>query len=174
MTEKYEFEAKYKIGDQVTIKGYGAEHFVIYSIESTYYKDCYSEGVAMMYDCSSLLTGEPMYADEIDIELKYRPPEVDYDEIAMYQENAETLMTEMAQEAINQAWGGEITESKPMDNSEDKRVKIDELLDELQDVDTLIAMFGEHEDEDRRDRRYVLMKAEIEAELLELTGGPRE
>lgn len=48
---------------------------------------------------------------------------------------------------------------------------IDELLSELSDVMALIEAFGEHEDEERRDRRYVLRKAEIIAKLKDITGG---
>lgn len=69
---------------------------------------------------------------------------------------------------------GDKDDGKAENKALDKSERIDELLTHLNDVNGLIAMFGEHEDEDRRDRRYVLMKAEIEAELLELTGGPRE
>ena len=54
---------------------------------------------------------------------------------------------------------------------EDNAETVDELLAELSDVSAMIDMFGEHEDDVRRDRRYALRKAEIIAKLKDITGG---
>lgn len=62
----------------------------------------------------------------------------------------------------SRAGGGFKKEAEDIEN-------IDDLLTELNDVMTLIEMFGEHEDKEKRDRRYILRKNEIEAKLIELT-----
>src|SRR5690606_27542167 len=68
-----------------------------------------------------------------------------------------------------------MTTPKPKDVDDElkrtKSDKIDELLAELSDVMTLIEMFGEHEDDIKKDRKYALMAKEIKAKLIELTEG---
>lgn len=65
----------------------------------------------------------------------------------------------------------EVTASNDVEDAVDNSAEIDELLAELSDVSGLINMFGEHEDDARRDRRYALRKAEIVAKIKDITGG---
>lgn len=60
---------------------------------------------------------------------------------------------------------------KKKDKTEDSDESIDDLLDEMNDISNLIKMFGEHEDDKKRDRKYSLRKNEIIAKLKDKTKG---
>lgn len=162
-------ETNFKLGDVVEIQGYGGELFVIISIEKTYFRDSHVEEITEWYDCASKLTGEPFYAEEMDLTLKHRPNSLDFAELIYLQEQADEKAQKMGEELMEHLLEEGKIKRASEDVPQDNRVKIDVLLDELNDVETRIRMFGEHEDDERRDRRYSLQRAEIYAKLKEMT-----
>src|SRR5690625_3952787 len=128
------------------------------------------------YDCYSSSDGKYYYADDEDITVVSRPDDVDYERLSKHLKN------------MNKYWGNAVdmneveeilrevivdthkpgNESKNRRKSKSRREQIDDLLIELYDVNQLIKNFGEHEDDDRKDRKYILRKNELEAKLKEI------
>ena len=133
---------KYNVGDRVHIEGYGVKEFEITSVHLNYERNSEQEFYDLHYECFSYEDSEYYFADETDIS-----PISEGGGIALVPR----------------------TKAVAEDEGEDISEQIDELLTELNDVMALIEMFGEHEDEEKRDRRYILRKNEIEAKLIELT-----
>jgi len=162
------YHTKYRIGDRINILGYGDEIFVIYAVYHDYYIDAETEYFETYYDCYREKDGEYYYAEEADITLVERPEKRDFDEIRKQQEKANQSIKENVMRALRDAFLEPERLEAAGDESINKNEKIDELLTELSDVMTLISMFGEHEDDEKRDRKYALRKCEIEAELINL------
>jgi len=166
-----ELTFKYDIGDVVTIDGYGADKYEIFSVNADYEKDATEEYCDIYYECYHAISGELIIAYEKDVTLFGRPEKVDYERITYLYERAngidlEELVTHISSFSIPAS----VPEPKePEKERKDATTKIDELLTELQDVQTLIDLFGDHEDEDKRDYRYIQRKTEIEAQLRTLS-----
>jgi len=140
---------KYNVGDRVHIEGYGVKEFEITSIHLNYERNSEQEFYDLHYECFSYEDSEYYFADETDI--------------SPANEGGGGAAVAVADKPSSHA-------DKPAEiDSANISEQIDELLAELSDVMTLIEMFGEHEDEEKRDRRYILRKNEIEAKLIELS-----
>jgi len=139
---------KYNVGDRVHIEGYGGKEFEITSIHLNYERNSEQEFYDLHYECFSYEDSEYYFADETDI--------------SPISEGGGGAAVAVADKPSSH-------DDKPAEiDSANISEQIDELLAELSDVMTLIEMFGEHEDEGKRDRRYILRKNEIEAKLIEL------
>jgi len=162
---------KYDIGDVVTVDGYGADKYEIFSVNADYEKDAAEEYCDIYYECYHAISGELIIAYEKDVTLFGRPEKVDYERITYLYERAndidlEGLITHISSFSMSTR----VPEPKEQEKErKDDAAKIDELLTELQDVQTLIDLFGDHEDEDKRDYRYIQRKTEIEAQLRTLS-----
>lgn len=130
------------VGDIVKIDGYLDRLFEVISVEKVHYKDRETEYAYTEYETLGITDRRNYLTNDEDISLHKK----------------KGIATELTLDISKYV-------------KVDKSARIDELLTQLNDVNALIKNFGEHEDDERKDRRYVLMKAEIEAELLELTGG---
>src|SRR5699024_6794289 len=123
------------------------------------------------YECYHAFSGELTIAYEKDVTLFGRPEKVDYERITYLYERAndndlEGLITHISSFSIPAS----VPEpKKPKKERKDDATKIDELLTELQDVQTLIDLFGDHEGEEKRDYRYIQRKTEIESQLRTLS-----
>lgn len=183
-------QPKFKLGDRIAIAGLPYKSFEIFAVHLDYYMDADNEYYDGYYDCYCEQDGEYYYAEDEDITLISRPDKVDYDKIKRKSEKAwdgvnADIQKEMDREEVSDNLRNifiDISDAlnEAIDKEEEllrrnreltKQERIDLLLDELNDVDELIRMFGDHEDDDKQDRRYVLRRAEIYAKLQELTGG---
>jgi len=193
-----ELTFKYDIGDVVTIDGYGADKYEIFSVNADYEKDATEEYCDIYYECYHAINGELIIAYEKDVTLFGRPEKVDYERITYLYERAndidlEGLITHISSFSMTtSAPESKEPEKERKDDAAkidetltelqdiqtiinllgdhgDDAAKIDELLTELQDVQTLINLFGDHEDEEKRDYRYIQRKTEIEAQLRALS-----
>lgn len=172
LAEYDEIKPKANIGDIVRIDGYESEEFEVYAVNYEYYRDAITEFFEIYYDCYSLYDGDYHFADQYDIDIIKSPQNVDFKRIRDKQADVERSMDEWAKEMIKEAFGDPPEIKKEGEaggvREKSKAEIIDELLTELNDVITLIKMFGEHEDEEKKDRKYVLRKCEIEAKLREM------
>lgn len=160
------------IGDIVRIAGYGHYTFEVYAVHADYYRDAETEYIDVYYDCYCEQDGQYYYAEDVDITLYKRPKHVNLRRLSDKQAEVEdklnnAVLGELVSVFDVRVDDGVVAEKK-VDN---KYEQIDELLEELYDVNVLIKTFGKHEDDERKDRRYELRKAEIEAKLIELMGG---
>ena len=150
------------IGDLVIVNGYNGRIFQVesYTYQKTYFTEYIDEYYT--YDVVDIATEEYTVAFDEDLYVICRAKNVeqfirDNPQLGMVTVQAESQPTPTFPSG----------ESKVKTRS-DKR-KIDELLDELNDYRALVEMFGEHEDDKKRDRKYVLRMCEIIAQLKELT-----
>lgn len=151
-----------KIGDLVIVNGYDGRIFQVesYTYQKTYFTEYIDEYYT--YDVVDIATEEYTVAFDEDLYVICRAENVeqfirDNPQLGMVTVYLETPPTPTFP----------LGESKTKTQS-DKR-KIDELLDELNDYRTLVELFGEHEDDKKRDRKYVLRMSEIIAQLKELS-----
>ena len=186
--KRYTRVPKACIGDIVNIKGYGNWTFEVFSIMHEIYVDADVSYDEVYYDCYSYSDGDYYFADDEDITVVLRPEQVDYERLSEHSKNMDEKwssvsdmvdgMSEMLDQKINQAaqeleeLGEAFNDVHKSDtnkhNRKSKKDRIDDLLIELYDVNQLIKNFGDHEDEDRKDRKYILRKNEIEAKLKEI------
>lgn len=125
------------INDIITVDGYGIRTFRVNSFSFEHYVDAEFEFSEIWYDIVCIDTGEELLAS-----------------------NEEVTVVLRAEESIGYK-PPEIKEKEPAGPG------IDELLDELRDALELVEIFGEHEDEEKEDRKYALKVAEVKAKLKE-------
>ena len=188
--KRYTRVPKACIGDIVNIKGYGNRTFEVLSIMHEIYVDADVSYDEVYYDCYSYSDGDYYFADDEDITVVSRPEQVDFERLSEHSKNMDEKwsnvsemvdgMSEMLDQKINQAakeLGEAFNDVHKRDTnkrkSKSKKERIDDLLIELYDVNQLIKNFGEHEDDDRKDRKYSLRKNEIEAKLKEIVDEER-
>lgn len=172
---------KATIGDMINIKGYGSTTFQVFSVMHEIYVDAEVSYEEIYYDCYCDKDNQYYYADDEDVTVVSRPDDVDYDKLKEYTSKVNEdwtsvsgMMDEIAkiekkvEEEFNDVRNHFEKESNEH-KTKNKREKIDDLLVDLYDVNSLIRNFGEHEDDEKRDRKYVLKKNEIEAKLKEIT-----
>ena len=159
------------IGDIVRIAGYGHYTFEVYAVHADYYRDAETEYIDVYYDCYCEQDGQYYYAEDVDITLYKRPKHVNLRRLSDKQAEVEDKLNNAVLGELVSVFDVKVDDDVVAEKKADKDEQIDELLDELYDVNVLIKSFGKHEDEERKDRRYELRKAEIEAKLTELTGG---
>ena len=164
-----------EIGDIILVAGYPFQEFQVESFSHNldYQKEYVDEDI--MYDAADIASGEYLLALQEDITVIVKAEKADdYIKGKSGRHSGETpkdwsvILADIDFTGI--ADGGKSGEATTGPTQDDR---IDELLDELSDVNGLIELFGEHEDDDLQDRKYVLRKTEIEAKLIELTGGDR-
>lgn len=159
------------IGDIVRIAGYGHYTFEVYAVHADYYRDAETEYIDVYYDCYCEQDGQYYYAEDEDITLYKRPKHVNLRRLSDKQAEVEDKLNNAVLGELVNVFDVKVDDGVVADKKADKYEQIDELLAELYDVNVLIKTFGKHEDDERKDRRYELRKAEIEAKLTELTGG---
>lgn len=159
------------IGDLVTSKGYEGQLFQIHAYTHEIYHDLNFAEEAIIYDAVDVRTNVYAVLFQEDITIICEADDAaEYVEknINKYEGSAATWM-ELPSIVTNVQY---TSEPREVDDDVIKRAKsdkVDELLAELSDVMTLIEMFGEHEDDEKKDRKYTLRANEIKAKLIELT-----
>lgn len=159
------------IGDIVRIAGYGHYTFEVYAVHADYYRDAETEYIDVYYDCYCEQDGQYYYAEDVDITLYKRPKHVNLRRLSDKQAEVEDKLNNAVLGELVSVFDNKVDDGAVAEKKANKNEQIDELLAELYDVNALIKAFGKHEDDERKDRRYELRKAEIEAKLIELTGG---
>src|SRR5699024_2346481 len=164
-----------EIGDIILVAGYPFQEFQVESFSHNldYQKEYVDEDI--MYDAADIASGEYLLAFQEDITVIVKADKADeYIADKSGRHSGETpkdwagILADIDFTVI-----ADVTKSGETTAEPSRDVRIDELLDELSDVNGLIELFGEHEDDELEDRKYVLRKTEIEAKLIELTGGDR-
>lgn len=159
------------IGDIVRIAGYGHYTFEVYAVHADYYRDAETEYIDVYYDCYCEQDGQYYYAEDVDITLYKRPKHVNLRRLSDKQAEVEDKLNNAVLGELVSVFDNKVDDGVAAEKKANKNEQIDELLAELYDVNVLIEAFGKHEDDERKDRRYEMRKAEIEAKLIELTGG---
>jgi len=114
---------KAEIGDIVRIDGYGNDLFEIISVHQTYYRDRESEYEVVEYETFNLVDRRNYFAEDLDITIVSRKED-------------QAPKTTLEKERAAKSGAGNKT--------------VDELLDELRDVITLIELFGRSEEYEER------------------------
>jgi len=134
------------IGDIVRVEGYGLRTFEVVAYSYERYIDAENDVDDIWYDVACTQTTDLILAGQEDI----------------------TVLIRKGASPI-----GQLTPTIEEEPPEDDSPTIDDLLEELSDTLALIERFGEHEDDERRDRKYSLRACEIKAKLKELTADER-
>lgn len=151
-----------EIGDIILVAGHSFQEFQVESYtHSLDFEDDYVEE-DITYDAADIESGEYLLAFQEDVTVIVKADKAD-DYIASKSGMSETNNK-------RPRWTEEIeftVELKPKEVVP-KGDKIDGLLDELSDVNAMIELFGDHEDGDKRDRKYALKACEIKAKLRDI------
>ena len=169
MSDSRRYSLKYEIGDYVKSDDYPQCLFVVYGKYHEYMHTVDTEYYENYYDCYCVLTRKAYVIDEINLTLFKRTNSIDYDEVRRIvgdyadKRNVDPL-------AYFYTDGYEfIGDDKSVEASaKSERVRsVDELLDDLSDINALIALVGEHEDDEKGDGKYAKKKDEILRKLKE-------
>ena len=145
MTDNFGINPAANIGDIVSVLGYGIRTFEVYAYTYEHYIDAENEYTDLIYEVTCTQTLESIFAGQEDISIVVR-------------KGAQPV-------------GKIIPLGQPKEV--EKEPSVDDLLDELSDTLAMIERFGEHEDDEKRDRKYALKACEIKAKLRELTTNER-
>lgn len=129
------------IDDIVKIDGYGNKLYRIDSVNYEFYRDSESEYDEIFYEATRVTTLEHVLAENEDITLISRS------------ENADKYLR--------------MNIAKPKPRA--PLPTVDDLLLDLSDALALQERFGDHEDDEKEDRKYALKVCEIKAQLRERT-----
>src|SRR5690625_126580 len=125
------------VGDLVSVRGHGMRVFKVTAFSHEFHVDAENVSEEIYYDLMCVTTFEYTLADQFDILI------------------------------IEQANGKPIEYMPEVMRVEEDSTSVDALLDELRDAMNLIEIFGEHEDDEKKDRKYALKVDEIKAKLKE-------
>ena len=125
------------IGDLVSARGHGMRIFEVVAFSHEFHVDVENTSEEIYYDLRCVTTSEYNLADQSDILI------------------------------IEQANGKPIEYMPEVMRVEEDSTSVNALLDELRDAMNLIEIFGEHEDDEKKDRKYALKVDEIKAKLKE-------
>lgn len=127
------------IGDIVKVVEYGERLFRIDAIHYEYYRDTEEEHDGIFYEATGVLSPESLIADDDDITIVSR--------------------SEYADRYLR------MNIAKPQPRA--PLPTVDDLLDDLRSAMLIVDIFGDHEDEAKKDRKYALRVCEIKAQLRE-------
>lgn len=131
------------IGDIVKVAGYGDNLYRIDSVNYELYRDAEVEHDGIFYETTHVSTLNTLLADDEDITV-----------VSRSEHSKKYLRKHIA---------------KPKPRA--PLPTVDDLLDDLRSALLVVDIFGDHEDDAKRDRKYALRVCEIKAKLRERTEG---
>lgn len=171
-TYDFAFEPTIFHGDLVTVEGYGANVYEVdgYRMETYFYpEEVYSD---VVYELTEITTGQWLEADVTDLTLLAPADQADEYLAANPPPAAGTYYTlsegaiEMSKKEERQPTARELSSKEAAERKKarkERAAKIDELLDEMNDLRILTDMYGD------KGGDYAERTAEIKAELKILT-----
>ena len=130
------------IGDLVSVKEQGMRIFEVIGFSHEYQIDAENVFEEIYYDLVCVTTAEFMLADQFSVN-------------------------------VVESAGGKPVDYLPKIERSEPRVEeeptVDDLLDELRDALELRELFGDHEDDEKKDRKIALKVCEVKAKLKEAT-----